>query len=99
MEALQGRISKYNHHASLHQRTCKAVLILSNHRFTGATIRVLSAMKGIRMTGLTDVSYRKLQLLRMNELRHANGFRMVMVFSFCIGKTALLRKDLEGSNQ
>lgn len=49
-------------------------------------------MKGVRMTGLTDKSYKLVHALRTTELKHANGFRMIQVFSFCIGRLILLRK-------
>lgn len=49
-------------------------------------------MKGIRMTGLTEKSYNLVHTLRTTELKHANGFRMIQVFSFCIGMLSLLHK-------
>ncbi|EQB44717.1 hypothetical protein CGLO_16496 [Colletotrichum gloeosporioides Cg-14] len=49
------------------------------------TVSVLSQIKSIRMLGLGKQSDQALNALRVRELQLANGFRMMMVFSFCIG--------------
>ncbi|KAF4858699.1 ABC transporter atnG [Colletotrichum siamense] len=48
------------------------------------TVSVLSQIKSIRMLGLEKQSEQALNALRVKELQLANGFRMMMVFSFCI---------------
>ncbi|KAF3803885.1 ABC transporter FUM19 [Colletotrichum gloeosporioides] len=48
------------------------------------TVSVLSQIKSIRMLGLGKQSDQALNALRVRELQLANGFRMMMVFSFCI---------------
>ncbi|KAH0428389.1 ABC multidrug transporter [Colletotrichum camelliae] len=48
------------------------------------TVSVLSQIKTIRMLGLGEQSHQALDALRVSELRLANEFRMIMVFSFCI---------------
>ncbi|KAF6806955.1 ABC multidrug transporter [Colletotrichum musicola] len=53
------------------------------------TISLLSSMKGVRMTGMTEKSYKLVHALRPAELKHANGFRMIQVFSFCIAFTPI----------
>ncbi|KAF4899270.1 ABC transporter atnG [Colletotrichum fructicola] len=48
------------------------------------TVSVLSQIKSIKMIGLGEQSEKVLDALRVKELQFANGFRMIMVLSFCI---------------
>lgn len=54
------------------------------------TVSLLSQIKSIRMLGLGKQSDQALNALRVRELQLANGFRMMMVFSFCIGKLMMI---------
>ncbi|KAF4817470.1 ABC transporter FUM19 [Colletotrichum siamense] len=48
------------------------------------TVSIISQIKSIKMLGLGEQSEKALDALRVQELELANGFRMIMVFSFCI---------------
>ncbi|KAF0323555.1 ABC multidrug transporter [Colletotrichum asianum] len=48
------------------------------------TVSVLSQIKSIKLLGLGEQSEKAFDALRVQELELANGFRMIMVFSFCI---------------
>lgn len=54
------------------------------------TVSILSQIKSIKMLGLGEQSEKALDALRVQELELANGFRMIMVFSFCIGKLTII---------
>jgi hypothetical protein len=51
-----------------------------------ATTAMLSAMKGIKMCGLTDILSTTLQALRVDELNISKKFRHVIVWNMIFSK-------------
>jgi len=54
-----------------------------------ATTAMLSAMKGIKMCGLTDILTTALQALRVDELKISKRFRRVIVWNMLFSKPVI----------
>lgn len=52
-----------------------------------ATTAMLSAMKGVKMCGLTDTLSKTLQELRVDELRISRKFRKLLIWNMTFGKS------------
>jgi ATP-binding cassette subfamily C (CFTR/MRP) protein 1 len=51
-----------------------------------ATTAMLSAMKGVKMCGLTDTLSKSLQDLRVDELRISRKFRKLLIWNMAFSK-------------
>lgn len=54
---------------------------------TGMTSSTLSTMKGLRMSGMTDIVGNMLQRSRENELKAASGFRWWEIGAMMMGES------------
>ena len=59
----------------------QALWLEAIERRIAATSAMLGAMKGIKMCGLTDILFKTLQDLRVNELRISKKFRKILVWN------------------
>jgi len=56
----------------------------------GITSTMLSAMKGVKMAGLTEKLTTIIQRLRLDEIASAAQFRMMMIYTALTGESYIL---------
>lgn len=59
------------------------------------TAAALSSLKSIKMVGLADKLVKLIQSLRINELKLASGFRIVLASNLCIGNQRTQALNIE----
>jgi ATP-binding cassette subfamily C (CFTR/MRP) protein 1 len=66
----------------------QAMWLEAIERRIAATTAMLSAMKGVKMCGLTEVLSKTLQDLRVDELRISKKFRKLLIWNMGFSKLA-----------
>ena len=64
----------------------QAMWLEAIERRIAATTSMLSAMKGVKMCGLTEVLSKTLQDLRVDELRISKKFRKLLIWNMAFSK-------------
>jgi ATP-binding cassette, subfamily C (CFTR/MRP), member 1 len=62
-------------------------------RRIAATTAMLSAMKGVKMCGLTETLEKTIHGLRMDELRISKRFRKLLIWNMAFSKLDALLED------
>ena len=65
----------------------QALWLEAIERRISATTAMLASMRGVKMTGLTDVLREDLQRLRVEELTISRKFRKLLIWTMGIGKS------------
>jgi ATP-binding cassette, subfamily C (CFTR/MRP), member 1 len=67
----------------------QALWLQAIERRIGATSAALAAMKGVKMCGLTDSLLKNLHQLRVDEMRIARKFRLLLIWNLAFGEWLL----------
>ena len=66
----------------------QALWLQAIERRLAATSAALAAMKGVKMCGLTDSLLENLHQLRIDEMRIARKFRILLIWNLAFGEWA-----------